>query len=513
VPRQARRSVFKTAHLPAKARCPVFGESNELVNANLYHYDLLQINRKAPAAPAMQGTMGNSVERFSMRQPWAATALLCLLAACGGGGGGDSGQAQPLSAAARLGEKIFNDTALSVSGKQSCATCHVAKFAFAADNTASGPDHGLPVPLGGPDMDLPGFRNTPSLMYAAFIPTFFFDSDGGPNGGMFRDGRAATLEDQAQLPFVTAFEMANADAAAVVGKLKTRPYLGDFTALYGAGALGDPDTALKRIGAALAAFERESPDFAPFSSKFDSFRAGQASLSTQELRGFALFNNPTKGNCAACHPATSANGSTPAMFTDFSYDNLGVPRNSAIPANADSGAPSYTPANGSDGVHAYYDLGVCGPLRDNGGLNTSGLCGQFKVPTLRNIAVTAPYFHNGRFPTLKDAIGFYVRRDTNPDQFYPTAADGSVTKFDDLPAAYGGQFLVNINNVGSDAGYAGNVNTGEIPYNRRLGETAALSDAEIDDLITFLCTLTDGYDPANPAAQVLPAQCAAAVSP
>jgi cytochrome c peroxidase len=483
---------------------------NELVNANISHYDLLQINEPARfAAPqAMQGPMGNSFERC---RRLAATAAVLCLAACSGGSG--SGQAQPPSAAAQLGQKIFADTSLSVSGKQSCATCHVARFAFAADSSGTGPDGSLPVPLGGPNMDLPGFRNTPSLMYASYTPAFYFDGDGNPFGGMFRDGRAATLEDQAQLPFVTAFEMANADAAAVIGKLKTRPYLGDFTALYGADTLNDPATALQRMGAALAAFERENPDFHPFSSKFDGWRNGQASLTAQELRGFALFNNPTKGNCAACHPATSADGSTPALFTDFSYDNLGLPRNGAIPANADSGAPAYTPVDSSDGVHSYYDLGICGPFRDNGGRNTSGLCGKFKVPTLRNIAVTAPYFHNGDFATLKDAIGFYVRRDTSPEQWYPTTAAGNATKFDDLPALYGGQFLVNINNPGSDAGYAGNVNTSEIPYNRRLGGTPALSAAEIDDLITFLCTLTDGYDPAHPGAQVLPAQCQAAVSP
>ncbi|HWY25056.1 MAG TPA: cytochrome c peroxidase, partial [Nevskia sp.] len=239
--------------------------------------------------------MGKILKRFSQLPPYPALALLCAaLAACSGGGG--PGQPQGLSAAAQLGQKIFSDQTLSVSGKQSCASCHVASFAFAEDSSAGGPDRGLPVPLGGPGMDLPGFRNTPSLMYASFIPAFYFDSDGNPNGGLFRDGRAATLEDQAVLPFVTAFEMANADAAAVIGKLKTRPYLDEFTAIYGAEVLSDPDTALKRIGAALAAFERENPAFHPFSSKFDAWRSSQASLSAQELRGFALFNNSTKGN-------------------------------------------------------------------------------------------------------------------------------------------------------------------------------------------------------------------------
>jgi cytochrome c peroxidase len=436
------------------------------------------------------------------------------LTGCGGGDGASSsgGGSQPgttdgLSTAAALGKKIFADTALSVSGTQSCGSCHVAAFAFTAERTVAGPDHGSTVPLGGAAMDLPGFRDTPSLMYLSFSPDFFFDSDGGPNGGFFRDGRAGTLADQAIEPFTTSFEMANTDAAAVIAKLRTRPYLAEFEALYGAAVLDDPDTALKRMGSALAAFEIESTDFHPFSSKYDFWQNGHTTLSAQELRGLALFNDPSKGNCAGCHPSTTADGNTPALFTDFSYDNLGVPRNTDIHANDQATAPSYTPVNSTDGLHAYYDLGICGPFRDDGGLNTSELCGAFKVPTLRNIAATAPYFHNGRFATLKDAIGFYVRRDTNPEEFYPTAADGTVTKFDDLPAAYGGQFIVNIHVARSDANYLGNVNTLEIPYNRHIGETPALSTTEINDVIAFLCTLTDGYDPQNPTAQVLPAQC------
>ena len=419
--------------------------------------------------------------------------------------------ATALSAAAQLGDLIFNDEKLSVSGRQSCATCHVARFAFAADPTETGPDHGSPVPLGGPNMDLPGFRNTPSLMYLAYSPDFFFDG-GSPNGGFFRDGRAATLAAQARLPFVTAFEMANADAAAVLAKLRARPYFPQFLALYGQSAAGDPGLAIERVGQALAAFETESAQFHPFTAKFDYWRSGEAQLTAQELRGLGLFNNPAKGNCAACHPSSAADGNTPPLFTDFSYDNLGLPRNSLIPANLDSGAPPYTPINGDDGIHIYYDLGICGPFRAAAGKNLSGICGQFKVPTLRNIALTAPYFHNGRFATLADAVGFYVRRDTNPDQSYPKTSDGRVTKFDDLPALYGGQFVVNVAVPSSSRGYVGNVNTGEVPYNRILGGTPALDAGEINDVIAFLCTLTDGYDPNHPAALTLPPQCAAAVA-
>jgi cytochrome c peroxidase len=236
-------------------------------------------------------------------------------------------------------------------------------------------------------------------------------------------------------------------------------------------------------------------------------------LTAQELNGLELFNDPTKGNCAACHPSTSGNGVTPALFTDFSYDNLGVPRNTRIPANNQDTAPGYTPQNGTDGVHSYYDLGICGPFRDDGGRDLFGQCGQFKVPSLRNVALTAPYFHNGQFSSLQDAVSFYVTRDTNPENWYPTAPDGTVTKFDDLPPLYGGQFAVQAGVVGSDAGYVGNVNVLEIPYNRHIGDAPALTPAEINDVIVFLCTLTDGYDPTNPAALVLPAQCTAAVTP
>ena len=450
-----------------------------------------------------------------VRSPLIVLLASLTLSACGGGSNtvGDTtpgtGPAA-LSAAAQLGDKIFHDTALSESGQQSCATCHVKQYAFVADPTQSGPDRGLAVPLGGPDMNLSGFRNAPSLMYLSYTPSFYFASDGSPNGGFFRDGRAATLADQAVLPFTGGFEMANADAAAVIAKLATRPYLADFQALYGSAVLADPVTALARMGQALAAYESEDPDFHPFSSKFDYWQKGRATFTSQEQRGFALFNNPAKGNCAACHASTSADGVTPPLFTDFSYDNLGVPRTPGIPANVAATAPSYTPVNSDDGVHTYYDLGICGPFRASNALNLSGICGQFKVPTLRNIAVTAPYFHNGRFATLKDAIGFYVRRDTNPEEWYPANADGTVTKFDDLPATYGGQFPVVPGVPGSDSGYVGNVNTSEIPYNRRIGDIPALDTNDIDDLITFLCTLTYGFDPAHPAAYLLPAQCQAA---
>ena len=111
---------------------------------------------------------------------------------------------------------------------------------------------------------------------------------------------------------------------------------------------------------------------------------------------------------------------------------------------------------------------MCGPFRTDLASRTD-LCGAFKVPTLRNVAVTAPYFHNGRFKTLKEVVGFYVRRDTNPEEWYPLNADGSVHKFDDLPPQY-----------------HRNVNTTEVPYNRRRGDAPALTPDEIDLVVEFL---------------------------
>lgn len=423
-----------------------------------------------------------------------------LLSACSGGGSSSSTPA--LSPMATLGEKLFHDQTLSASGHMSCSTCHVKTAGFANDD-------GLAIAMGGSSFPftLPGLRNTPSLAYTAFTPRFSLD--GGPVGGFFRDGRAATLADQAQAPFINEFEMANADAAAVQAKLL--PYNADFIAIFGPNALSDPATALARAGAAIAAYEKEDVDFHAFNSKFDAWRAGNAQLTAQELNGFALFNSPAKGNCAACHPSTSADGVTPALFTDFSYDNLGVPRNNTLAANDNSTTLPYVIAldNSTDGIHNYYDLGICGPLRTDISHNyaNGGVCGAFKVPTLRNIARTAPYFHNGVFNDLKTALSFYVTRDTNPSAWYPTSPSGIVTKFDDLPAVYGGQFQVDINAPGSDVGYVGNVNTSEAPYNRHIGDQPALSPAEIDDVVAFLCTLTDGSDPANAATYVKPSQC------
>ena len=199
------------------------------------------------------------------------------------------------------------------------------------------------------------------------------------------------------------------------------------------------------------------------------------------------------------------------MFTDFSFDNLGVPRNANIPPNNAGGAPAYTPVNSDDGVQSYYDLGICGPLRDNGGQNLFGVCGQFKVPTLRNIAVTAPYFHNGQFATLEHAIGFYVRRDTNPEQFYPpprTAASPSSTTCRTVRRPIRRQH----HRTGQRRRLRRQRQHQRDSLQPPLRAARRPVPGEINDVITFLCTLTDGYDPTNPTARTaraMPGRCGA----
>lgn len=383
-----------------------------------------------------------------------------------------------LSATAQLGRLLFEDKALSASGQQACASCHDPAVDFV--DPALGP-----VSVGGLGMDKPGFRNTPTLRYIKFIPPFHFDDESGaPIGGQFHDGRVDTLTEQATKPFTSTFEMANKDAAEVLERLQTRPYFQDFVTLFGQRSAHDPDFALSKMGEAIAAFESEDRSFQPFSSKFDYWVKGQTQLSASESRGWLLFNDPNKGNCAACH---SSHGSpaAPALFTDFSYDNLGVPRNGAIEANEKNSRLDYVPNNGDD-RQDYYDLGLCGPFRENLSRDSS-LCGLFRVPTLRNVANTAPYFHNGRFDTLKETLNFYARRDTHPEEFYPINSEGEFDKFDDLPRSL-----------------QGSVNTHEAPYNRQPGDTPALNEEEIDDLIAFLCILTDGFDNTT---YVLASQC------
>jgi cytochrome c peroxidase len=365
---------------------------------------------------------------------------------------------------AALGRLIFADASLSASGKMSCATCHDPDHAY-------GPPDGKPVQFGGPHLTTPGARAVPSLRYVLNATPIWHqeqpvgeldritEKDLAPAGGFAWDGRVDTLEAQAALPLLAPNEMANADRGAVVTALAAASYADRFKALFGEAIFAEPDKAFAAAMSAIAAFELNDPSFRPYTSKFDLYLDGKAKLSPKERRGKALFDDPDRGNCASCHlDDKGADGSHP-LFTDYQFEALGVPRNAELPQNADP---------------AYYDLGLCGPVRTDHADNKI-LCGLFKTPTLRNVASRSVFFHNGRFHTLREALKFYVERDTAPEKWY-RSVNGTVEIFDDLPPAL-----------------RDNVDTVDLPLTRKKGETPVWNDAEIDDVIAFLKTLDDGY--------------------
>jgi cytochrome c peroxidase len=364
-----------------------------------------------------------------------------------------------------VGEKMFLDPSLSGSGKLACASCHSPDRAF-------GPPNALSVQLGGSDMRRPGFRAVPSLRYLQSVPQFtqhFHDSDdegdesvdAGPTGGLTWDGRVDHGADQARIPLTSSFEMGSTPAQ-VVAAVKAAPYAGELRDAFGATIFDNDEKAFDAILRSLEAFEQTPQKFYPYTSKFDAFLAGKATLNEAEMRGLELFNDEKKGNCAACHISQRAKDGSPPQFSDFGLIALGVPRNRALPLNK---APKF------------YDLGACGPERKDL-KGEPEYCGIFRTPSLRNVATRKVFFHNGIYHSLDEAVRFYVQRDTNPEKFYPTV-HGKVQKFDDLPKRYWA-----------------NVNT-EPPFDRKPGEKPALDEAEIKDVVAFLNTLTDGYQAAK----------------
>jgi len=367
------------------------------------------------------------------------------------------------TAIAAVGRALFNDPMLSASGRVACSTCHDPAHGFSAPNA-------MPVQIGGPELNRPGTRAVPGLTYAQFSPAFtehFFESeddgdesaDQGPTGGLAWDGRVDRARDQARLPLLDPAEMANTDPAAVVAAVSRSASAGAIRSLYGGDVFLDPGRAFAAITEALEFYQQTPAEFSAFDSKYDAFLRGVAVLTEQERRGLALFDDPEKGNCARCHRSAATADGRPPLFTDFGYVALGAPRNRAIPANVERG---------------YFDLGLCGPLR-NDLADQKTYCGMFKTPSLRNVALKGSLFHNGVFHSLRDVVAFYAERDTNPAKWYPVGADGTVSKFDDLPA----EFVANVNV--------------EPPFGGHVGDQPALSGEDVDDIVAFLQTLTDGY--------------------
>jgi cytochrome c peroxidase len=282
------------------------------------------------------------------------------------------------------------------------------------------------------------------VAYASFVPPLHKDSvEDIWIGGLFWDGRANDLVEQAMGPPLNPLEMANKDTVMIFEKLMNLEYSGMFTQVYGPDALSDPSLAYLNMADAIAAYEM-SEEFRPFNSKFDYFLKGEAEFTAQEMRGMALFVSELKGNCAACHPHTALPDGTPPLFTDFSYDNLGAPKN---PENPFYLLKDDLNPEGKD----FVDLGLGVTVQDD------AENGKFRVPTLRNVAISSPYLHNGVFKTLFQVVSFYNSRDVLS---WPEPEVKDNVNFDEM----------------GDLG---------------------LTIQEMEDIVAFLHTLTDGWVPSQ----------------
>jgi len=395
---------------------------------------------------------------------------------------------QALTPTEELGKAIFFDESLSVNGNQSCATCHEPTAGWVGKLSAINA-HGAVY-----EGSLPGAfgdRKPPSAAYATQSPILHMDKKGRFVGGNFWDGRAtgerlgSPAADQAQGPFLNPKEQALPDPACAVYRVCTATtYLVSFETVWGAGSCGiawpsDVETQCSTSGAflelspedrqqanedydnialSIAAYEASSAVNA-FSSKFDLSRQGKATLSQQENRGFALFMG--KGKCARCHLAS---GQRP-LFTDYTFDNLGLPKN---PEN-----PIY------DSHPLFVDPGLGGFLaaRADYAAYADDNMGKHKVPTLRNIDLRPdPVFvkafgHNGYFKSLDGIIHFYNTRDVKP------VCPGAYTEAQAMAARCWPAPEVSENLNDAELGNLG------------------LSAAEEAAIVAFLKTLSDGYVP------------------
>jgi cytochrome c peroxidase len=397
------------------------------------------------------------------------------------------GTANALMAKEQLGKSIFFDQNLSINQNQACAACHAPEVGW------TGPDETINAHGAVYEGSIPGRfgnRKPPSSAYATFSPILHVDKKGLFVGGNFWDGRATgeklgnPAADQAQGPFLNPAEQALPDSACVVWRVCTASYPVSFEDVWGAGACeiawpsdietvctaegvtvsllpadrAKSNTAYENIALSIAAYEA-SPEVNAFTSKYDWSFVGKARLTPQERRGLALFQG--KGKCQRCHIST---GRVP-LFTDFTYDNLGVPKNPENPVY------SYNPG--------FVDLGLGGFLatRPDYAQYAAANNGKHKVATLRNVdlrpssSFVKAYGHNGYFKSLEGIVHFYNTRDVK------TVCPGDYTEAQALAA-----------DCWPAPEVAQNVNRTELG---NLG----LTPAEEAAIVAFLETLSDGYMP------------------
>jgi len=369
-----------------------------------------------------------------------------------------------------LGKHIFFDKISSPQWME-CSTCHAPSFGY------SGPIAGININNAGvyrgADPHRFGNRKPPTAAYAAFSPVFYFDIEEGLFfGGNFSDGRATgellgnPAADQALGPFLSFVEQNNLSSVEVLKTIENSKYASLWTQVWGEPIdYSTPEKMMEnydRVGLAIAAFEA-SPEVSSFSSKFDFYVKGMVELTDKEMWGMQLFNDENKGKCFLCHVSEPGPNGEPALFTDFSYDNIGLPRNPNNPFyDMDEVYFEDGTAINPNGID-WIDPGLGGFLKNHSNPIWSAMAnenmGKHKVPTLRNIdkkngqGDVKAYGHNGYFTSLKDIVHFYNTRDVGN---WP---DPEVTA---------------------------NVNHDELG---NLG----LTDAEEDAIVAFLGTLSDGY--------------------
>jgi cytochrome c peroxidase len=353
-----------------------------------------------------------------------------------------------------LGRRIFFDAALSEPAGTSCASCHDPARGYAGDN---GSKRGVPAG------SRPGHfarRSAPSVMYLGFVRPFHFHwEEDAPLpdafGGFFWDGRIDSIAELVKQPLLNPDEMGNGDETQIRDKLAGRPYAGDLVREF-PDCLASPGGALAAMGKAIEAFLK-SPELSPFSSKYDAYVRGKTALTDLEAHGLQVFKDAAKGGCAECHKLNDVTGRPElSPFSDYGFETVSPPRNAGIPANGD---PDHS------------DLGLCERNDPRTHTDESRLCGAFRTPSLRNVAVRPSFMHNGVFSKLRDVVAFYATRDTNPKRWYASGA-----AYEDLPAKF-----------------RANVNTAAAPYNAGSGRRPRLDDHDIDALVAFLETLTDPH--------------------
>ena len=310
-----------------------------------------------------------------------------------------------------LGKQLFFDTNLSEPAGMACAACHASQVGWTGSDAMTN--------LGGAAYEGAvkgrfGNRKPPSIAYSGDSPILYLDDLKGWTGGMFWDGRATgltlgdPLAEQAIGPFLNPLEQNNASGDVVVNKVKQSKYANLFMQVWGTNAFDDTGKAYQMIGKSIADYER-SDEVSQFKSRFDNYVGTGNGLTAQETLGLSLFNG--KAKCANCHTSTADPSSGKVLFTDFTYLNIGVPKN---PKNPFYSELAFNPLGAS-----WVDMGLGGYLKSAGFVASvyEPELGKFKVPTLRNVdrrpntTFVKAYGHNGYFKSLEDIVHFYNTRD------------------------------------------------------------------------------------------------------